>query len=340
MPQEQPLFRQEITQQQYKKNMGEVLCINSIQRSSWCLIFFAIATLLLFLLIVGQYAHKTNVSGVMMPLQGSVKIQPLSPGVVSEQIVTQGSCVSKGDVLYRITTEEFANRSDSFIKEQSEHLQQEILRQQDILALGRRELKELEHLVEKHFVSRYEYDQKHRDTLQQEIILADLKKNLADIESRRDYAVRAPVSGKVATVISLEGQYVNPNDTLAIITPESGELIGYLFAPARSTGFIHPGDRVMLKYQAFPYEKFGLYPATITTIDQTILLPRDLPLPNIPDEPFYRITVQPVNSYVLAYGQRVELTSGMLIDAMIIGETRKLWEWVLAPLLSLKGSLL
>jgi membrane fusion protein len=54
-------------------------------------------------------------------------------------------------------------------------------------------------------------------------------------------------------------------------------------------------------------------------------------------EPFYRITVTLARQTVTAYGKVELLKPGMLLEADVLGEKRRLIEWVFEPLYSLKG---
>jgi membrane fusion protein len=54
-------------------------------------------------------------------------------------------------------------------------------------------------------------------------------------------------------------------------------------------------------------------------------------------EPLYRVVVGLKRQSVLAYGKEEPLKPGMLVEADVLGETRKLWEWVMEPLFSVTG---
>lgn len=54
-------------------------------------------------------------------------------------------------------------------------------------------------------------------------------------------------------------------------------------------------------------------------------------------EPFYRVTVSLVRQVITAYGKPEPLKPGMLFDADILGERRRLIEWIFEPLYSLRG---
>jgi membrane fusion protein len=54
-------------------------------------------------------------------------------------------------------------------------------------------------------------------------------------------------------------------------------------------------------------------------------------------DPLYRVTVQLAKQAVTAYGSEELLKPGMLVDADILGERRRLLEWIFEPLYSLRG---
>lgn len=56
-------------------------------------------------------------------------------------------------------------------------------------------------------------------------------------------------------------------------------------------------------------------------------------------EPYYRVVVELSAQSITAYGKAEPLRPGMLLEADILGERRKLYEWVLEPLYSLTGRL-
>ena len=56
-------------------------------------------------------------------------------------------------------------------------------------------------------------------------------------------------------------------------------------------------------------------------------------------DPVYRVTVRIKSQAVAAYGQAHALKPGMLAEADIVQDTRKLWEWALEPIFSVSGKL-
>jgi membrane fusion protein len=51
----------------------------------------------------------------------------------------------------------------------------------------------------------------------------------------------------------------------------------------------------------------------------------------------YRVTVRIKDASVKAYGETHLLKPGMIAEADIVQDTRKLWEWALEPVFSVSG---
>ncbi len=169
---------------------------------------------------------------------------------------------------------------------------------------------------------------------------AQLEQERVQTEAQGALAVAAPVAGVVATQMVKPGQAVQAGQPLLSLLPGDGQLEAELLVPSRAIGFIEPGDKVLLRYQAYPYQKFGHQQGKVTQISRSALSGGELGA-LIGDvrqgEPFYRVTVSLARQSVTAYGKPEALKPGMLLDADILGEKRRLIEWVFEPLYSLKG---
>jgi membrane fusion protein len=110
--------------------------------------------------------------------------------------------------------------------------------------------------------------------------------------------------------------------------------------PSRAVGFIEPGDTVLLRYQAYPYQKFGHQTGRVARISRSALSAAELQSIsgfNSNGEPLYRVTVRLARQAVTAYGKPEALRPGMLLEADVLGERRRLIEWIFAPLYSVTG---
>lgn len=174
---------------------------------------------------------------------------------------------------------------------------------------------------------------------------ATLEQDLAENEARREILVRARQSGTVTAIAAILGQTVGTATSLASILPDGNKLEAEMYVPSRAIGFIKPGMTTLLRYQAFPYQKFGQHPARVREVATTSVRPEELvtsaaAMPGASQsEPVYRIRLELDQQTVQAYGAAMPLRSGMLVDASVMLERRKLYEWVLEPLFSISGRL-
>ncbi|KGQ18556.1 putative secreted protein [Lysobacter dokdonensis DS-58] len=154
--------------------------------------------------------------------------------------------------------------------------------------------------------------------------------------------VVAPVAGILATRLVEPGQAVQPGEPLLSLLPEGSQLQAQLLVPSRAVGFIEPGDSVLMRYQAFPYQKFGHQRGTVVRVSRSAINPGESMAPVVrgqTQEPYYRVLVALEAQSVTAYGKSETLRPGMLLEADILGERRSLIEWILEPLYSLNGKL-
>lgn len=172
--------------------------------------------------------------------------------------------------------------------------------------------------------------------------LAQLEQQRLQVEASGEILVKAPVAGLVASRLIERGQSVQAGQPLLTVLPDGSKLQAQLLVPSRAVGFIAPGDSVVLRYQAFPHQKFGHHRGTVMRISRSALSPEGLGalVGNAQaGEPYYRVVVELSAQSITAYGKAEPLRPGMLLEADILGERRKLYEWVLEPLYSLTGRL-
>lgn len=165
-----------------------------------------------------------------------------------------------------------------------------------------------------------------------------LEQDLAENQAQSDIVLRAPIDGVLTALAGDIGQTVTPEAGLAAILPAGAQLEAEIYVPSRLIGFIRPGMAVSLRYPAFPYQKFGQHLARVRDVADTSSRPADTALASAGTaEPMYRLRLTLDRQSVQAYGKPVPLKSGMLVDASIALDHRRLYEWVLEPLFTISG---
>ena len=182
--------------------------------------------------------------------------------------------------------------------------------------------------------------------------LSELTQASAESSAAQRIVVRAPRAGVVTAVLAAPGDSVTPAAALASLLPAGARMQAQLFAPSSAVGFLRPAQQVQLRYQAFPYQKFGHHPGQVLQVSRTPLQATELA--SLPlsigavnggsaegqsSEPLYRITVALDEQTVQAYGVAQPLVAGMQLEADVLLDRRRLIEWIFEPLLSVTGRL-
>ena len=169
---------------------------------------------------------------------------------------------------------------------------------------------------------------------------AELAQKSAESEAQRSLVIRAPQDGVVSGLLASPGQTVTAASALASLVPAGSTLQAQLFAPSSAVGFLRAQQPVLLRYQAFAYQKFGHQQGRIEQVSLAPLQAAELvgqPWVGSSREPMYRITVALDRQQVPAYGALQPLAPGMQLDADVPIERRKLYEWLFEPVLGMVG---
>ncbi|PRH47910.1 HlyD family secretion protein [Burkholderia multivorans] len=168
--------------------------------------------------------------------------------------------------------------------------------------------------------------------------LAELDQSIAENEARRTVILRAPQASVVAALLAKPGQLVGAGQTIVSLLPRGAPLEAQLMVPSRAIGFVRTGARVVLRYEAYPFQKFGQQFGRVVDVSRTALAPQEVAnltgRTNV-SEQLYRVVVALDRQDILAYGKREALRPGMALEADMLIDRRRLIEWVLEPLYAL-----
>ncbi|MEJ5999812.1 HlyD family secretion protein [Paucibacter soli] len=176
--------------------------------------------------------------------------------------------------------------------------------------------------------------------------LAALSQEGAENDARAGLTLTAPKAGRVSALGLHVGQAVQPGQTLVSLVAtdaesadEAGQLEAQLYAPSRTAGFVRAGQIVWLRYAAYPYQKFGMAEGVVEGVSQSPVAPQDLPAGQAQalltaaqaNEPLYRISVRLRSQAIRTNGILTALKAGMTLEADVLQESRRVWEWVVEP---------
>lgn len=169
--------------------------------------------------------------------------------------------------------------------------------------------------------------------------LANINQQITQASAQQSYDVRSNRSGRVSGLMVKPGMIAQSTTPLMTILPVEAALEAVLLVPSRAFGFVQQGQNTRIRYQAFPYERFGIYHGNIESVSKSILLPNEVNLPVALREPVYQVVVELKEQNAKAYGASVPLQAGMLLEADIMVDSRTLFEWLFEPLYTIKGAL-
>src|SRR3954451_2012222 len=415
----QDLFRSEVLAERQTPLLGKVLLEPRASQSLLVGISVALGLAVLAFLIVGSYARKARLSGILVPVHGLARIVAPQAGVVTDIFIAEGAKVKKGtplialssemqnealgstreEIVRRITSRRDSTAASRQVQQQlfdqqatdlrkrldaltieQEHLVREIrlqrarvqignnaveraraMRAQDLIPLPRLQRAEQENIDDK---SKLEAMERSQFTLQREQIqieatlrempmrrrtqsaeidrnVSALDQELAEAEARRKIVISAPYDGVVTALQAEKGSGAQPNVPLMSVVPDGADLQASLYGGSRAIGFVKPGQKVSLRYQAFPYQKFGAYAGTVASVSKSAINPAELPqqLAGLyaPAESLFRINIKLDRQTATAYGDPAALQAGMQLEADVITDSRRLIEWMFEPLFTLTG---
>ncbi|PPT29344.1 HlyD family secretion protein [Xanthomonas arboricola] len=226
----------------------------------------------------------------------------------------------------------------------------QLLQQQDIAIQNQSQLKELQkHALDlrvehSQLQSQLEQNPATLEAKRNEIArqIADVAQSLSESEARRSIVLRAPADGIIGNMFVHAGQPVSAQQPLVTLLPKNITLRAELWVPSKAVGFVTRGDRVLLRYQAFPYQKFGRHAGRVVEVSRSAVTSKELSslLGQQIEEARYRVIVELETQHIVANGRNELLRPGMVLDADILLEKRKLIEWMFEPVYEMTGRLL
>jgi membrane fusion protein len=175
-------------------------------------------------------------------------------------------------------------------------------------------------------------------------LTAQLERKISEIEAQirigitTEMNVSAPTTGVVTNIAVARGASVAADGPIATVLPK-GSLQAQLLVPTRASGFIREGNSVVLRYDAFPFQRFGQYRGQVADVSRTVWSAGERVGQMVAREPVYRVDVKLDRQTVMAGGNEMPLRPGMALSADILLEKRTIFEWVFEPVLQLRGRL-
>lgn len=174
-------------------------------------------------------------------------------------------------------------------------------------------------------------------------------------KSKKLYALewlRSPIDGVVQSVdVTTVGQVVTPAQSLVTIVPDGTPLIVEATVSNNDIGYIKVGQRVQVKVDTFPFQKYGTLTGTLVWIspdaEDRSATSRDIDTRTgaVPDATLraqehdpnagfvYRVHIRVANARFVVEGQPTSVEPGMTVQADILTGRRRVIEFFLSPVI-------
>jgi membrane fusion protein len=161
---------------------------------------------------------------------------------------------------------------------------------------------------------------------------------MAELQTKQAFMIVAPESGVVAAISIRPGQRVEGGQRIFAVAKPSARLTAILEVPPKAIGLIEPGQRVAIKYDAFPYQTFGMRYGRVTRVESASLQGgQTISADGRELDRMFMVEVDPEDKSITAYGRPRPLKVGMMLTADVEVERRSILAWWLSPILSLSG---
>jgi hemolysin D len=157
---------------------------------------------------------------------------------------------------------------------------------------------------------------------------AAAEQELLKARKRRDLQrLVSPIDGTVTNLAAWTvGGVVKPGDTILNVVPLSATPEIEAQVLNKDIGFVLAGQRVTVKFDAFPFTRYGTVDGEVVDVSRDANKDDKLGL-------IYPVRVRLDSADINVEGKRVAITPGMAVNAEIITGDRRVIEYVLSPIL-------
>ena len=175
-----------------------------------------------------------------------------------------------------------------------------------------------------------------------------LQRQLTEVNAKGTLIISAPSDGRIESLSVTDGQMVKTDDSLAQLIPantDSYYLV--LWAPNESVPYISVNDKINIRYEAYPYQKFGQFSGKIMSISNVPASSQEMstysssPLSqnNVNYQAYYKVMVSLDKQQMAKFNNKIKLTNGMKADITLFLEKRPIYQWMLSPFYDIQKSI-
>lgn len=215
--------------------------------------------------------------------------------------------------------------ADEKIREAQEKIA-DINVQKQLLLVNEAKLKQVQSKLE---LTKNEYQQQ---LLKEKTEIVQKLESLEQEKIKSEYTLKirdliSPIDGYVQEItMNSVGAVLNEGNLLMSIVPIDDKLKAEVLLRNSDIGYIEDGQRVKLKVETFPFQKYGLIEGTIEKISPDALEDKET------KQNLYKVIIQMDKSYLEKDNKKFYIKPGMVVNADIVTSRRTIFEYLTSPI--------
>jgi hemolysin D len=158
---------------------------------------------------------------------------------------------------------------------------------------------------------------------------------------RQQRVLYAPASGTLFQLLVLHpGAVVQPGQTIAQIAPNTARLLLRARMDNKQTGFLKVGLPAKIKFDAYPFQDYGIMPGRISWISPTSSQPAPTSSPTATASATaassFEVEIELAQPFIEAQGKNIALKAGQTATAEVVIRQRRVIDLFLDPFRKLK----
>lgn len=146
----------------------------------------------------------------------------------------------------------------------------------------------------------------------------------------KQLTLKAPIDGTVSALnIRNRGEVIQAGQTVSEIAPKTAPLVLVAALPTREAGFVQVGDKVQVKFDAYPYQDYGIVEGKVLKLSPDIKVDERLGA-------VYRVEITLDRHTLGNAAQAARLKAGQTATAEIVVRRRTIAEMLLDPIRQLQ----
>ena len=150
---------------------------------------------------------------------------------------------------------------------------------------------------------------------QQKVIFQEAAQTLKSLTEdwMRKYVLAAPVSGRVVFIVPLQvDQYVQEGKVLGFVDPLNSHYYAQVNLGQANLGKVAVGQRVQLRFDAYPYQEFGYLEGRLQYISK------------VPSDSGFLANIELTHGLRTQYGNAIQYKNGLRASALIVTRDTRL----------------